>query len=61
MLKLLENTKVRAFDEGKKEGYYEGYEEGRYLASEDEQNNVFKTLRREDEEKHFSHLVHCFY
>jgi hypothetical protein len=51
MLELLENAKARAFDEGKKEGYYEGYEEGRYLASEDEQNNVFETLRKEDEEK----------
>ena len=39
--------KVRAFDKGKKEGY----EEGRYLAGEDEQNNVFETFRREDKEK----------
>jgi flagellar biosynthesis/type III secretory pathway protein FliH len=52
MLKLLENAKIRAFDEGKEEGYYEGYEEGRSLASEDKQNDgVFEILRREDEEK----------
>ena len=51
ILELIENAKVRAFDEGKKEGYEEGYEEGKYLAGEDEQNNVFETLRREDEEQ----------
>jgi hypothetical protein len=51
ILELIENAKARAFDEGKTEGYQEGYEEGRFLASEDEQNDVFETLRREDEEK----------
>jgi hypothetical protein len=51
ILELLENTKVKAFDEGRNKGYYEGYEEGRYLASEGEQNDIFETLRKEDEEK----------
>ena len=47
ILELIENAKVRAFDKGKKEGY----EEGRYLAGKDERNNVFETLRMEDEEQ----------
>jgi hypothetical protein len=49
---LVENAKSKAFDEGRQEGYYEGYEEERHLASEDQQNDgVFKTLRKEDGEK----------
>ena len=51
LLELLENAKARAFDDGKKEGYYEGYEEGSYLASENKENDVFEVLRKEDEEK----------
>ena len=51
MLKPLENVKTGASDEGKEEGYYKGYEEGRSLASKNEWNDVFKTLRKEDEEK----------
>ena len=54
ILELLENAKARAFDNGKKEGYYKGYEEGSYLASENKENNVFEVLRKEDEEKVWS-------
>ena len=51
ILELIENAKTKAFEEGRREGYYEGYEEGRYLANEDEQCDIFETLRKEDEEK----------
>jgi len=36
ILELLENTKTKAFDEGRKGGYSEGYDEERYLANKDE-------------------------
>ena len=54
ILKLVENAKAKAYEEGRNEGFNEGYDKGQFLNSGNglkRENDAFEMLRKEDEKK----------